>query len=64
MLDNSNKTYYNVREVANLLNLSEISIRRYIKQSRIKGFYKLGKEWRIEKEDFESFLRKVKNVNK
>jgi excisionase family DNA binding protein len=43
-----------------ILNLSPITIRRYIKNQKIKGFYKLGKEWRIEKEDLEKFIKEVK----
>lgn len=57
----NNRTYYIVKEVGLVLNLSPITIRRYIKEKRIKGFYKLAKEWRIEKEDLESFIKAVKN---
>jgi len=53
--------YYTVKEVGELLNLSPITIRRYIKGQKIKGFYKLGKEYRIEKEDLEKFIKEVKN---
>lgn len=58
------KSYYIVKEVGEILNLSPITIRRYIKDQKIKGFYKLGKEWRIEKEDLEKFIKEVKNMNK
>lgn len=58
------KSYYIVKEVGEILNLSPITIRRYIKEKKIKGFYKLGKEWRIEKEDLDKFIEEVKNVNK
>jgi excisionase family DNA binding protein len=59
MLEN-NQSYYIVKEVSVILNLSPITIRRYIKNQKIKGFYKLGKEWRIEKEDLEKFIKEVK----
>jgi excisionase family DNA binding protein len=59
MLEN-NQSYYIVKEVSAILNLSPITIRRYIKDKKIKGFYKLGKEWRIEKEDLEKFIKEVK----
>jgi excisionase family DNA binding protein len=63
MLEN-NQSYYIVKEVSAILNLSPITIRRYIKDKKIKGFYKLGKEWRIEKEDLEKFIKEVKNSKK
>ncbi len=55
------KSYYIVKEVSKILDLSIVTIRRYIKNRKIKGFYKLGKEWRIEKEDLEKFIKEVKN---
>lgn len=63
MLDQQ-KTYYIVSEVAKILNLSIITIRRYIKDKKIQGFYKMGKEYRIEKEDLEKFIKEVKSNNK
>jgi excisionase family DNA binding protein len=55
--------YYIVSEVAKILNLSIVTIRRYIKLKKIKGFYKMGKEYRIEKLDLEKFIKEVKNKN-
>lgn len=63
MLDQQ-KTYYIVYEVAKILSLSIITIRRYIKDKKIQGFYKMGKEYRIEKEDLEKFIKEVKNSNR
>lgn len=54
------KTYYTIPEVAKELNLSVITVRRYVNK-KIKGFYKMGKEWRIEKEKLEAFLEALKN---
>jgi excisionase family DNA binding protein len=54
------KSYYTVPEVAKELNLSVITVRRYVNK-KIKGFYKMGKEWRIEKEKLEVFLKELKN---
>jgi len=62
MLENQ-KPYYIVKEVSQILALSIVTIRRYIKDKKIKGFYKMGKEYRIEKEDLESFIKVVKNKN-
>jgi len=55
------KTYYTIPEVAKELNLSVVTVRRYVKDKKIKGFYKMGREWRIEKEKLEAFLEEVKN---
>ena len=60
MLENQ-KPYYIVKEVSQILTLSIVTIRRYIKDKKIKGFYKMGKEYRIEKEDLEKFIKAVKN---
>ena len=54
------KTYYTIPEVAKELNLSVVTVRRYVNR-KIKGFYKMGKEWRIEKEKLEAFLKELKN---
>ena len=61
---NNQKSYYIVKEVSEILDLSIVTIRRYIKDQKIRGFYKLGKEYRIEKEDLEKFIKEVKNLNK
>jgi excisionase family DNA binding protein len=55
------KTYYIIPEVAKELNLSVVTVRRYVKDKKIKGFYKLGRDWRIEKEKLEEFIKEVKN---
>jgi excisionase family DNA binding protein len=57
---NNLKSYYIVKEVSEILDLSIVTIRRYIKVQKIKGFYKLGKEYRIEKEDLEKFIKEIK----
>lgn len=56
------KSYYTVHETCKLLNLSAITIRRYIKNKKVQGFYKVGREWRIEKPDFDKFLKEIKNT--
>jgi len=57
------KTYYTIPEVAKQLNLSAVTIRRYVKDKKIKGFYKMGKEWRLEKEKLAVFLEEIKSIN-
>ena len=58
------KTFYTIPEVAQHLFKSQVTIRRYIKNNIIKGFYKMGREWRIEKVDLERFIKEVKSNNK
>jgi excisionase family DNA binding protein len=52
--------YYTVQEVADLLNLSNLTIRRHIQAGKIPGFYKIGRKWRLDKIDYEKFIKEVK----
>lgn len=54
-----NKEFYLVEELANKLRVCNMTIYRYIKAGKIKA-YKIGKEFRIEEEEFNKFLNKVK----
>jgi putative molybdopterin biosynthesis protein len=51
--------FYLVEELAKKLRVSNMTIYRYIKAGKIQA-YKIGKELRIAKEDFNNFLNKVK----
>jgi excisionase family DNA binding protein len=51
--------FYLVGELANALRVSHMTIYRYIKKGKIQA-YKIGKEFRIGKREFNSFLNKVK----
>ena len=53
------KEFYLVEELAKKLRLSNMTIYRYIKAGKVKA-YKFGKEFRIEKAEFEKFLDKAK----
>jgi len=55
----SKKEFYLVEELANTLRVSNMTIYRYIKAGKVKA-YKIGKEFRIDKSEFQSFLSKVK----
>jgi excisionase family DNA binding protein len=57
------KSFYIIPEVAKIIFKSEVTVRRYVKSGFIKGFYKMGKEWRIEKEDLEKFINQTKKVS-
>lgn len=50
------KELYTTEEVARASKLSEFTIRRHIKQGKLKA-HKVGSEWRITKEDLEKYLK-------
>ena len=43
-----------------MLSVNIMTIYRYIKAKRLKAF-KIGKEFRIERDEFEQFINKAKN---
>ena len=47
------------QETADILKVNIMTIYRYIKAGKIKA-YKIGKEFRIEKKEFEKFLDKAR----
>ena len=53
------KEFYLAQELADGLRVNVMTIYRYIKAGRLKA-YKIGKEFRIDKEEFNKFLEKVK----
>jgi putative molybdopterin biosynthesis protein len=53
------KDFYLVEELAAALRVSNMTIYRYIKKGKISA-YKIGKEFRIGKAEFQTFLHKVK----
>ena len=53
------KEFYTARELAKKLRVNIMTIYRYIKAGKLKA-YKIGKEFRIEKKEFNKFLDKVK----
>lgn len=55
-----NKTdeFYLAEELAQKLRVNIMTIYRYIKSGKIKA-YKIGKEFRVEKSEFEDFLKKT-----
>tara|TARA_Y100000310_G_scaffold288684_2_gene314560 strand:- start:7896 stop:8081 length:186 start_codon:yes stop_codon:yes gene_type:complete len=59
MRNMKNKEFYTARELADKLRVNIMTIYRYIDGSKLKA-YKIGKEFRIDKSEFNSFLNKVK----
>lgn len=52
------KEFYKAEDLAELLEVNIMTIYRYIKADRLKA-YKIGREFRIDKNEFNSFLKKV-----
>jgi excisionase family DNA binding protein len=53
------KAFYKAEDLAALLEVNIMTIYRYIKASRLKA-YKIGREFRIDKVEFQNFLNKVR----
>lgn len=51
--------YYTAKELADKLRVNIMTIYRYIKARKLKA-YKIGKEFRIDKTEFQKFLNKTK----
>lgn len=49
--------FYTAQEVADILRVNIMTVYRYVKAGKLNA-YKLGKEFRIEKKEFEKFLDK------
>lgn len=52
------KEFYNANELAESLRVNIMTIYRYIKAGRLQA-YKIGREYRINKKEFQNFLTKV-----
>jgi len=52
------KEFYTAKELSDKLRVNIMTIYRYIKAGKLKA-YKIGKEFRIEKIEFNDFLKKV-----
>ncbi len=53
------KDFYRAQELADKLDVNVMTIYRYIKAGKLKA-YKIGKEFRIDKVEFERFMNKAK----
>lgn len=51
-----NETFYTVADVANYLKLSELTIRKYLKEGKLHGV-KIGRTWRISDQDIKNFIK-------
>lgn len=55
--------FYTAKELAEKLRVNIMTIYRYIEAKKLKA-YKIGKEFRIDKKEFDSFLNKAKTNGK
>lgn len=53
------QTFLTIEDIIKILKVSKMTIYRYIDSGKIKA-YKLGKEFRIDKKDFDEFLEGIK----
>lgn len=51
------KEFYTAQDLANKLGVNIMTIYRYIKAKKLNA-YKIGKEFRIDKNEFKTFLKK------
>jgi excisionase family DNA binding protein len=57
----NNKKYYSAKELAKILSYNVMTIYRYIKQGKLRAL-RFGKEFRIEKNDWENFIKKIEEI--
>ena len=54
---NDNQTdILTIKEVAGLLRISEATALRWLKSEKITGFFRVGRQWRIRKNDFNALI--------
>jgi excisionase family DNA binding protein len=53
------KEFYKAEDLAKILEINIMTIYRYIKAGRLKA-YKIGRDFRIDRVEFERFLNSVK----
>ena len=51
--------FYTAEELADILKVNIMTIYRYIKAGKLEA-YKFGKEFRVQKEEFDNFLKSNK----
>ncbi len=51
-----NSKLYSIRDLEKILPITPLTIRKYIREGKIKG-RKIGKNWYVIKEDLELFLK-------
>ena len=59
----TNQEFYTAKDLADKLRVNIMTIYRYIFAKKLKA-YKLGKEFRIDKKEFDRFLNRAKTDGK
>lgn len=54
--------YYTIKEVSELLKVAYLTVYRWIKAGKLPA-YKVEKQYRIEKKDFDAFMQNYKLIN-
>ena len=60
MSNKQEKEFYKAEDLAEKLDVNIMTIYRYVKAGRLKA-YKIGKDYRIDKVEFNNFLSRVQN---
>ena len=53
--------YYTIDEVAKMLKVAYLTVYRWIQSGKLVAF-KAGKQYRVKKEDLDSFITSYKNI--
>ena len=63
MTKEQEKKYYTARELADMLSYNIMTIYRYIGKGKLKAI-KFGKEFRVEKSDWDKFVKSLETNTK
>lgn len=55
--------FYTLEEIAKMLKVSYLTVYRWVKAGKLMA-YKIEKQYRIKKEDFDLFIKSYKTKNK
>jgi putative molybdopterin biosynthesis protein len=55
----ANEQYYSIEEVAKMLKVAYLTVYRWVRAGKLTA-YKIQKQYRIKKEDFDKFLEGAK----
>ncbi|WP_044783959.1 helix-turn-helix domain-containing protein [Bacillus thuringiensis] len=58
-MDNTDREIMTIAQVAEYLQISEISTYKLVKSGKIPAF-KIGRHWRVKKDDLGEFIEKLK----
>jgi excisionase family DNA binding protein len=55
-MNDNEKDFLTIGEVAESLRVSEATILRWLKVEKVSGFFRVGRQWRIRKKDFDELI--------